>query len=160
MFGLKRLKYRQTVETNLSYLVGLNEPYFQKLYTSFNGIRGVIDASCDKARDPMDLAVELWGIMFSYEIERTPILREHGESIIEYLNTGGDGWRWDTELAMRVFIIQADKQAIMKRVNEGTVEIAVDEIVGALRGISREERARQRLIDLTNRTFRTSLDEA
>ena len=43
MFGLKRLKYRNLVETNLSYLINFNEAYFQRLYRSFDGINGVID---------------------------------------------------------------------------------------------------------------------
>ena len=79
MFGFKRLKYRDTVETSLSYLIAFNEPYFQKLYRSFDGIKGVIDDGFKAGREPMDFAVELWGIMFSHEIERSPQLTAEGE---------------------------------------------------------------------------------
>ena len=153
MFGLKKHKYRQTVETNLSYLVGLNENYFQKLYRSFDGVIGVIDDAGKAGRDPMDLAVELWGIMFSYEIERTPTLVENGESIIEYIKTGGKNWRWDTELAMRVFLVQADKQHAVGSITDATVKFAFSEVLGALQGIPRDERSARRMASLLDETL-------
>lgn len=144
MFGLKRLKYRQTVETNLSYLIALNEPYFQKLYRSFDGLIGVIDTSYQEGRDAMELAVELWGIMFSYEIERSPQLTADSERIIEFLRVGGSHL-YDTETAMGCFINTADKQVAIGRVPPDVLDRAIDEIIGALRAVPRQERAARRL---------------
>ena len=144
MFGFKRLKYRQTVETNLSYLVAFNEPYFQKLYASFDGIKGVIDTAYRDGRDPMEFAVELWGIMFAYEIERSPQLTAESERVIEFLAKGGSH-RYDTETAMGCYINTADKQVAMGRVPSDVLDRAIDEIIGALRGIPKQERVARRL---------------
>lgn len=144
MFGFKRLKYRQSVETSLSYLILFDEPYLQKLLRSFDGITGVINTACDEGREPMEFAVELWGIMFAYEIERSPQLTDDAERVIEFLTKGGSH-RYDTETAMGCFINQADKQVGIGRVSSIVLDIAIDEIIGALRGIDRQERAARRI---------------
>lgn len=144
MFGFKRRAYRQRVETNLSYLVGFNRSYFEAMYASFDGVRGVIDDGFAKARETMDFAVELWGIMFSYEIERSPLLEGEGERIIAALAEGGER-RFNIETSIAIFISTADVQVALGAVKTETLERSVDEIIGALRGIPRQERAARRL---------------
>ena len=159
MFGFNRLKYRDTVETSLSYLIAFNEPYFQKLYRSFDGIKGVIDDGFKAGREPMDFAVELWGIMFSHEIERSPQLTAEGERIIEFLINGGPH-KFDTETAMGAFVNQADKQVILGKVKPQTFETALDEMIGALRGIERHERSVRRIARMVEEMAASNAEQA
>lgn len=160
MFGLKRAAYRRKVETKLSYLIDFNEPYFRRLYGSFDGIRlerirSVIAEAHEKNRPTIVAAIDLWGIMFTYEIERTPDLVADGERVIAFLKDGGE-YRADTELMMRAYFLNADGQAVMGNVPNEIVEICANEIVGALRGIPREERVAMRWRDVFEESFPTA----
>ena len=145
MFGLKRWRYRDHVATQMSYLINLNEPYRERLMASFDGINGVIDDMGTKGRPAIEAAAEIWAIIFSYEIERSPQMLAEASRIEGYVFDNEGSSRFDTEDVMKTFIFNAEKQRIMGKLSDQQVDYASTEILGALRGMSREERHDRRM---------------
>jgi hypothetical protein len=149
MFGLKRRRYWRDVETNLSYLIAFDEAYLRKLIASFDGLKRSAENMRQQGKSPLEAAIELWTIMFSYEIERSPQLRDDRKKIEEYIFENVGDWKFDTERAMKVFLINTDKHARVGTVPKEAFDYAVSEIVGALDGVSRDDRSTLRIQALT-----------
>jgi len=143
----KRRTFRKDTYASMSYLLGfgLNDHILNAIFATYPNIWKTIDSDFAEGKSPMDSAVGVLTIALTYEIELRVPASDYGRMERYLLHNEGEP-KTVLEKGIKTYFGQLVVQKDMKGVTEFMYTFSITEIIGALKGIGREERARRRML--------------
>jgi hypothetical protein len=146
MFDLKQRNYRKFVKTNMIYFVGFDENYVKKLSDNFVNLKKVCKNESRNGNSELICALRYATILFTNIIENTYRNSEDSKNAIEFLQGKNVKPRFDVEPMIKTFLSQVTIQKDIGGIDEISERFAFGEILGALQGLTREERSKKRIL--------------
>jgi hypothetical protein len=142
----KKRAFRSQVRKHLSYLLGfgLNDDVLHRLLRAYPGIWKAVDADFLTGETALNSAVGVLAIAFTREIERRPVsdLARMERYIVHNEGEAKSG----VERGIKTFLTQLLVQMDLGEVADELYKYTISEIIGAIRGISNNERMARRLV--------------
>ena len=160
----RRLRqYRKHVETNLWFLLNLEEAQFQRILQAFPGIASAVEAAFDAGTVVDKISVEIAGVVVPELLFTLPETKRN--AILGILRAGQDVAPVEATVrlwarAIRSLYAGSDRMVDAEKIGPELRDRVMAEVVGALQGYDAVERGKRRILGYLEKAMFPERSEA